>query len=194
MSRSHLQRVGLVCMLLATAVCVAQERKCRDVTFPEHVQVNGSELTLNGLGVRKATFLKINVYVAALYVAKPLHEATSLIQSDTPQELVLQFVRNVDAGDLRKAFLEAFERGHTDQSPAMRERIAKLNGWMADMKSGQRLTFVRLPHSGIQVSVNGAQKGTIEGEDFARAFVSIWLGPAPPNSELKVGLLGGECG
>ncbi|HWM69718.1 MAG TPA: chalcone isomerase family protein, partial [Steroidobacteraceae bacterium] len=76
---------------------------------------------------------------------------------------------------------------------ALRERVARLNAWMSDMKTGQRLSFVRLPQSGVQVSVNGVQKGVIEGDDFSRALISIWLGPTPPNPELKAGLLGGEC-
>ena len=62
------------------------------------------------------------------------------------------------------------------------------------MKSGQRLMFVRLPCVGVQVSVNGVPKGTIAANDFSRACMSIWLGAAPPNPELKSGLLGGECG
>jgi hypothetical protein len=47
---------------------------------------------------------------------------------------------------------------------------------------------------GIEVDVNGAVKGTIAGEDFARAFISIWLGAMPPNPELKSGLLAEDCG
>jgi chalcone isomerase-like protein len=189
--------VGCVCLMslslvAATAVDAAQERKCRDIGFPEHVQVNGSDLALNGLGVRKATFLKINVYVAALYVAHPQRNPTVLVDSDTAQELVLHFVRDVGAADLRKAFLEAFERA-PPLSASLQERIAKLNSWMVDVKTGQRMTFVRLPHTGVQVSVNGVPRGTIEGDDFARAFISIWLGPEPPNPELKSGLLGGDC-
>jgi Chalcone isomerase-like len=43
------------------------------------------------------------------------------------------------------------------------------------------------------VDVKGAAKGTIKGDDFAKAFFSIWLGD-PPNPELKSGLLGGACG
>ncbi len=184
----------LLSLLLATGAATAEEATCRDISFPRHVQVNGSDLTLNGLGVRKATFLKVNVYVAALYVVQPAHDPKPLIGSDTPQQLTLQFVRNVGVDDLRKAFVEGFERDDVGQSAALKERVARLNAWMSDMKTGQRLTFIRLPHSGVQVVVNDVQKGLIEGDDFARALITIWLGATPPNPELKSGLLGGECG
>jgi hypothetical protein len=177
-------------LLLATAAADAQEATCRDISFPRHVQVNGSDLILNGLGVRKATFLKVNVYVAAYYVGLPGHNPQPLIEADGPQQLTLQFVRNVGAEDLRKAFVEGFERVH---AAGLGERVARLNSWMTDMETGQRLTFVRLPQSGVQITVNGVQKGVIEGADFSRALISIWLGPAPPNPELKAGLLGGQC-
>jgi hypothetical protein len=103
-------------------------------------------------------------------------------------------VRNVDVEDLRKAFIEGFDRSSAGQSASLAGRIAKLNTWMPDMKSGQQLLFIRLPRAGMQVSVNGVPKGTIEGDDFSRALLSIWLGATPPNPELKSGLLGGECG
>lgn len=45
----------------------------------------------------------------------------------------------------------------------------------------------------LDVELDGTAKGTIEGEDFARAFVAIWLGAAPPNAEIKKGLLGQSC-
>jgi hypothetical protein len=183
----------LLVLLLAAQVSEGQERRCRDVGFPEHLQAAGTDLSLNGLGMRKATFLKINVYVGALYVVQPSRDARALIGSDTPQELILHFVRNVAAEDLRKAFAEDFARIAAAGSPAIQERVARLNGWMSDMKSGQRLIFLR-SRQGIEVRVDGAVRGTIEGEEFARLFIGIWLGPSPPNPELKNGLLGGECG
>ena len=42
---------------------------------------------------------------------------------------------------------------------------------MADMKTGERLTFTHKPGGGIHVDVGGATKGTIKGDDFARAFL-----------------------
>jgi len=175
------------------AVAAAAARECKGIDFPEHVQVNGTELTLNGLGIRKATFLKVNVYVGALYVTRASHDPQPLIDPNAPAELILQFVRNVGAGDLKSAWKEGFERVAKDQMATLGARVTMLDGWMSDIKTGQRLTFVRLPGTGIQVSVNGTVKGTITGDDFSRAFMKIWLGDEPPNAELKAGLLGGPC-
>lgn len=180
--------------LLTLAAGAAQAKECLGVSFPDRMRVESSELTLNGLGVRKATFLKVNVYVAALYSQQTSRDPKALLAASGPDELILQFVRNVDVDDLTKAWNEGFERNAKAQLPAFKDRIAKLNSWMADMKTGQRLSFIRKPGAGIEVAVNGTTKGTIEGDDFARALLSIWLGETPPNPELKKGLLGGECG
>jgi hypothetical protein len=172
---------------------VAYGKDCQGVSFPEQVQVNGSTLTLNGLGLRQATFLKVNVYVAALYVASVSSDAPALLASNTPKEVILHFVHNVSDDELKKAWEEGFEHNAKAQLPALHERIDTLKGWMADMKVGQRLIFIHKPGAGIQVEVNGAVQGTIPGDDFATAFLSIWLGPDPPNPNLKSGLLGGAC-
>jgi hypothetical protein len=63
-------------------------------------------LSLNGLGLRQATFLKVNVYVAALYVAKTSTDPKEILGSSAPSELILQFVRDVGADDLRKGWDE----------------------------------------------------------------------------------------
>jgi len=181
-------------VVAALGAGIAQGKDCKSVNFPDQTQIDGSNLMLNGLGLRQATALKVNVYVAALYVAKTSSDANALLGSNTPTKLILQFVRNVGADDLRKGWSEGFEKNSKDQLPALKDRIATLNGWMSDVKTGERLTFIRKPGAGLQVDVNGAVKGTISGDDFARAFLAIWLGADPPNPEIKAGMLGGTCG
>jgi hypothetical protein len=107
--------------------------------------------------------------------------------------LILHFLRNVSDDELKKAWEEGFEHNAKEQLPALHERIEMLKGWMVDIKSGQRLTFLYTPGAGIQVDVHGTVKGTIPGDDFATAFLAIWLGPHPPNPGLKSALLGGAC-
>jgi hypothetical protein len=178
-------------LVLVIQAANAHAKECRGVQFPDQAQVSGHALALNGLGVRKATFLKVNVYVAALYVSHTSRDARALVESSDPQQLTLQFVRNVSRDQLTNAWREGFEKVAKDQLASLNPRIDRLNGWMTDVKSGERLTFTRNSNS-IDVNVNGVAKGSIEGEDFSRAFLSIWLGD-PPNPELKSGLLGGTC-
>jgi hypothetical protein len=193
--KSNMKRILLpVVIVAALGAGIAHGKECKGVNFPDQAQVEGANLTLNGLGLRQATAFKVNVYIAALYVAKTSSDANALLGSNAPSELILQFVRNVGADDLRKGWSEGFEKNAKDQLPALKERIATLNSWMADVKTGERLTFIRKPGVGLQVDVNGAAKGTIQGDDFAKAFLSIWLGADPPNPEIKAGMLGGVCG
>ena len=188
--KGNLFLIGTIALL---SVGIAQGKECKGVNFTEQMQVDGNNLVLNGVGLRQATAFKVNVYVAALYVGKTSSEPNAILESTTPKELILQFVRDVSAADLSKGWNEGFEKNAKAQSAALKERIAMLDGWMIDMKSGQRLTFTYKPGTGVQVDVNGAVKGTIKGDDFAKAFFSIWLGD-PPNPEVKSGLLGGACG
>ena len=93
----------LVSVLMAFGIGIAYGKECQGVNFPEQVQSDGSTLTLNGLGLRQATVFKVNVYVAALYVAKVSSDSHVLLGSNTPKQLILHFVHNVSDDDLRKA-------------------------------------------------------------------------------------------
>lgn len=171
----------------------AAPHECDGVSFPDQVQAGGRTLTLNGLGLRKATVFNIKVYVGALYLTRPTADAAAILSSKDPAEIDLRFTFHVTAGQLRDAWQEGFSKSAPGQLPQLQSRIAQLNGWMTAVGSGQRMTFVRLPGVGIQYSLDGAAKGTISGDDFATAFLAIWLGPSPPNQGLRAGLLGGEC-
>jgi hypothetical protein len=165
---------------------------CLDARFTEQVQLQGTPLKLNGLGVRKATLFKINVYVAALYVPQLTQDPRVIIDSTGPFQLELQFVRGVGAGNVRDGFADGFAQSARGD-PALQPRIATLQSWMGDIRTGERMTFVGIPGQGVEVSFAGQLKGVIPGEDFRRALLSIWLGDHPPNPELKAGLLGGPC-
>ena len=183
----------LVRVMTACGVGVAHSKDCQGVNVPEQVQLDGGTLRLNGLGLRQATFLKINVSVAALYVANVSRDPQALLGSNTPKALILHFLHNVSDDERQKAWEEGVVHHAKAQLSALHERIARLTSGMADRQSGQRLTFIHTPGTGIQVDVNGTVQGMITGDDVATAFLSLWLGAHPPNPGLKSGLLGGAC-
>lgn len=188
-----IRQLTLACLLLAA--CSVQARECKGVVFPQAVQVHGTSLALNGVGLRTATIFNISVYVAGLYVARPTADPRAILDSRSPVQITLQFVRGLSARQIRDAWTEGFaKQGSPEQRAAWQARLTRLNGWMGDVKSGERMTFTRVPGEGLTCEVDGAVKGTLPGDDFARAFLAIWLGEHPPTLEVKSGLLGGVCG
>jgi hypothetical protein len=169
-------------------------RECEGVRLPNQVDVEGANLSLVGMGIREATALNVDVYVAGLYLESPTRDARQVIESQQKKRLVLSFVRDVDASDIAEAFCDGFRENAGGGLAALQARLRRLNSWLPAVTTGSRLVFTYVPGTGIQVQVGGRVKGVIEGDDFARVFFSIWFGANPPNAGLKRGLLGGECG
>jgi len=182
----------LVGLALVFTTGAAQARRCGGVNFPAHTRVSGTELVLNGIGIREVSVFNVDVYIAGLYLEEASRDGGAISDSETKKRIVLHFVHDVDGASIRQAWSESFEQmGH---SAALRSEIHRLNGWMSDMSDGDSMTFTYEPGAGVTVSVRGQRKGTIEGADFGHALFRTWLGAHPPNSGLKTGMLGGHCG
>jgi hypothetical protein len=187
----HIHLIFLFTIMVNPVAMGASE--CAGVSSPDSISLADNELVLNGQGLRLATMLKVKVYVAALYVPERSDQAQALLQADQPWQLSLSFLRSVGADDMTEAWDEGFATNAKSELPALKERIAVLNSTMVDLEEGDTLVFSYVPATGTRVEVNGDDKASIEGKDFASALLSIWLGK-PPNKEIKRGLLGGECG
>ncbi len=173
------------------AVLPASAAELAGVKLPDSADVAGKTLVLNGLGLREATFLRVDVYVAGLYLEAKTKDASAIIGSDAPKRLVMHFVRKVGKSDITKAWTEGFEANSPDLYAAVKDRVATMNGWMQDVVAGDEMVFTYVPGEGTTVEVKGKAAGTIPGLDFAQALWSVWMGPKPPNAGLKTGLLGG---
>jgi hypothetical protein len=166
---------------------------CLQVSFPDGVKAGGTDLVLNGLGLRKATMFKVKVYVAGLYLPEKSADAGKILGADQPWQLMLRFVHDVDASEIRDAFDEGFEKAAGNKLDALGKRIEALKAQMVDFGKGQYLSYTYDPAKGVVLDANGATGSAIDGADFATALLAISIGPEPPNQELKTGLLGGKC-
>lgn len=174
---------GLVLALHGTAVAALE-----GVQVPDTRLVDGTTVTLNGVGLRTATFLKVKVYVMALYLETPDGSAASIIDSPQAARMELHMLRDVGADDMRKAWTKGFRdnyRGSSDLSA----QIGSLKAATGDLEDGDVLAF---DFAGPTVTVrhNDETTATIEGAEFRRGLMSVWLGEKPPNKGLKQGMLG----
>lgn len=85
-----LHRMGTRWLVLSaiaafSAVEMAHGKECAEVRFPDQLQLEGSTLALNGLGLRQATMLKVRVYVAAMYTAQATSDPNAILRIEEPQ-------------------------------------------------------------------------------------------------------------
>lgn len=182
--------VGLLSFVVAPSV---HAMECGDVRMPNRITVDGVPLVLNGQGIREATVFNVDVYVAGLYLENRSRDDRQIIQSAQRKRLVLHLVRDVSREEMVDALRSGFRSNAGGDMAAIQDRVRRFERWIPELEEGDTLTFTYTPGEGLEVAVKGRVRGTIEGEDFARVFFSIWLGNSPPNAGLKRGLIGGGC-
>jgi hypothetical protein len=182
--------LSIAVLLLSGAAGAAE---LADVTLPDRVTVGETELQLNGLGLREASMLKVDVYVAGLYLEETSSDPSTILASDQIKRIHMDFVyKKVATKKITKAWIDGIEANVPDEADALAASLDQLNAWMEEMVKGDTMTFTSIPGKGLEVVVKEQRKGLIEDPAFAKAFWSIFLGPEPPNEGLKTGLLGLE--
>jgi hypothetical protein len=160
------------------------------VVLPDEQVVAGRTLVLNGIGLREATFLRIDVYVAGLYLEEKTADADAVLASAGAKRLVIAMLRRVTRGHIASAWRAGMEKNAGAELPALGDRMALLEHHLTDLAAGDRIVLTEVPGRGLTLEVGGVEKTTIPGDDFARAFWRIWLGRSPASRRLKRALLG----
>ncbi len=174
-----------LCLTLAQAAAAGE---LAGVKLPDTAKVGEKTLVLNGMGLRTKVIFK--VYVAGLYLQAKQSDAAKILAEDSPRHLEMQFMRSVGRAKIAEAWAECLTSNTPSASAEVKASFKKLESWTADMEEGHQMTFTYTPGQGTEVAVQGAVKGSAPGKEFADAIFACWLGPVPPNPELKAGLLG----
>ena len=158
------------------------------VTLPDTVQVGGTSLVLNGVGLRKKFVVK--VYVAGLYLEQKSSDANAIIKAEASKRVVMQFLHGASKSQLADAFDESFKNNSPDATKTMKADIDRLLGALEPVKEGDQMVFTYVPGKGTTLAINGKEKLTIAAPAFGPVLLSVWLGPKPPNADMKKAMLG----
>ncbi len=158
------------------------------VKVPESIVVDGMALQLNGAGVRTkaVVFVKVKVYVGALYLPKKMSEAAAIVALDQPKAVRMTFLRGVDRSSILGAFQDGFESNSKEQLAEVLPKLKLLEPAIPDeVKEGQVLAVTYVPGQGTVVGVEGGKPVTVEGKVFADAIFRNWLGPKPADGGIE---------
>ena len=173
-------------MCLAMPVAAAE---VAGVKVDDKARVGNTELALAGAGLRKRVFF--NVYVIGLYVQD--RKADPVAQPG-PKRVQIHMLRDVGAETFMEALAEGIKANHSEaEVKALEPRMKQLGATIAEVKEARKGMGIALDWNGkaTQVLVDTKPVGQpIDGEDFYRALLKIWLGDKPVQDDLKKALLG----
>lgn len=183
----------LIAILL---LCVSMQTMAQELggaKFDDGVRVDNAPLVLNGVGLRSILFLKM--YVAGLYLPEKMTNAEAVLANKGAKRIALHVLNDTDSEHFLKGFRKGFEKNHNAQEMAeLRDRMeafVHMFDAVTKVKKGDVIALDWRPENGTRIRLNESELGTIAGEDFYRALLSIWIGEKPVSSDLKKGLLGG---
>ncbi len=157
--------------------------------FADSVMHQRIPLVLNGVGLRTASIFKARVYVAGLYLAAKSASESEILNSSTPKQLKMIFLREIDAKSIALAWDDSIGKICEKPCDAFKPAIDQLKALMSDVKEGDAMTY-QFSSEGVAVWFNEKLKGTIRHPGFPRLLLSTWIGEFPPTEKLKEGLLG----
>jgi hypothetical protein len=176
----------LALLLFAMPVSAAE---VAGVNIDEKARVGNTDLSLTGAGLRKRVFFQ--VYAIGLYVQD---RKADPISQPGPKRVQIHMLRDVGADTFNEALAEGIKANHGEaQAKALEPRIGQLAATIAEIKEAKKGMTIALDWDGkaTQVLIDGKPAGQpIEGEDFYRALLKIWLGDKPVQDDLKRALLG----
>ncbi len=168
-------------------------RQLGDVTLPDSVTLDGTDATLklNGMGYR--TKFVFDVYVGGLYTESRVESRDAVQALKGPKRIVLHMVREVSREKMTAALNDGFEKNTSEkQLEKLQSRLKTFDSYFPDLKVSDVILLDFIPATEVRVSVNGEEKGLIEGADFYTALLDVWLGEEPADDDLKDAMLGEE--
>lgn len=182
----------LIVFVAALAVAVAvQAAEVGGVNLPDKASVGGTELVLNGAGVRTRVIFK--VYVGSLYLpAKATSMAAALEKG--PRRIQMNLLRDLTADQLVGALVDGLKDNNTPAElaavQAQSDQLVSIMKAFGEVKEKDIVTL-DFVDGATKIALNGTAKGSIPGEAFNRALTRIWIGDKPAQADLKKAMLGG---
>ncbi|MFZ3003352.1 MAG: chalcone isomerase family protein [Undibacterium umbellatum] len=194
----QLNKTGMRLAGLALVMCMSVQARAAEVAgvkFDESVQVGGTELSLNGAGIRYKAIFK--VYAAGLYLKEKKTTVPEVLASAGPRRVTIVMLRDLSNEEFGRGFMTGIQQ-NTDKAEKSKMtmqfiRFGELFASVPELKKGDVMTNDWIPGVGTVVALNGKKMGDPYPDiAFYNALLRIWLGESPVDRSLKKAMLAEE--
>ncbi len=164
-------------LALALVAGTAEAKVTAGVRLPDAISLQGKELLLDHMELKKKLFFEI--YVWGLYLEHKPGSTQEAIAAQGPKQLQLHFRRSIKREQLAEAFRNFLSQSSAMRSPEMRRHSEQLVQSLRAVRKGDSLLITYLPDKGLLVSGEGSRGALIPGKAFADALFAAWLTENP---------------
>ena len=161
------------------------------VDVADTMRIDGHNLVLNGLGLRTLTFLKVKIYVAALYLPKKNSNAQAILASPGPKVIALHHIHSGSKSQVQDRYREGekVNCGGGGCDAALQADFERLVASAEPVNEGDVTLYIVTDRS-FRVVFNGREVIAFAGNRLGNMIIEGFIGARPPSEELRAGLLG----
>lgn len=181
-----------VTLFLSTLLLVALSGVSGAAKAAEQVNVNGSNLQLNGLAVHSE--LRQEWFLNGLYLSNKSDDPAEILNSPMIKRMQIKVLADQLPGRrLKRFWIERIKNNNEaslvlENAKGVRDLADTLG---QDFAAGDTINIDYLPGQGTVIQINGAVVNTIDEDVFA-LMLNTWIGDRPPSSEFKDAILGNQ--
>lgn len=162
-------------------------------TFAPTQVVQGSTLSINGMGTRYKAIFKL--YDMALYTPAKVSTPEALLAQAGPKRLNFVALRELPGTDLGVVFIKGLSSNSSPElvqkHTASSTRLIEIFSGRSKLAAGDTFAMEYVPGKGTTFYIQGQPQGAPVGDaEFFNMVLRIWVGPVPADFKLKDALLG----
>lgn len=173
-------------IVLTAAILTAQSSVATTIGGID-LPLRQGEFQLQGAGLlRKGLIFKI--YVGALYVTDK--DDVENILGDVPKRLDIHYFHHTPKKHMIRVAEKTLRKNLPEEEyQQLLPKIETLHNDYLNGKKGSFASLIYMPGEGLTYSFDNEPVVTIDCDDFANAYFSIWLGDEPSSETVKMGML-----
>ena len=159
--------------------------------FPSNIRLPSTTTELVKIGEHRYFHnMFFKVYDMALYAGKSA-KIEEILDAQTIFRLEFRYLRKVDKSIILNSSVKILAKNLApEEYDRIKTRLNRLNNTYQTVEKGDNSSLTFQPDIGTTLKINGSPVVTIEGEDFAKLYFTIWLGEFPISKSLRRDLIG----
>ncbi len=168
---------------------LADDLKFEDIKVPSKLIHDGKTLVLNGASYRKVGFIRLKVWLSALYLEKKSGEVDQVINSNETKIIVLHPLYDVSAADSVKGWRLSLDEKCDESCKKLKPEVKKFLDSVPEFKIKDRYIYV-FTKVGMSYSVNDKLIFKSENRALGSLILSTWIGARQNDKTIEKNMMG----